>query len=105
LRQLHDYSGSLENLSRAIEIKPDFAQAYLDRSITKSKLGDNDGAVLDLLKAIELEPGLADSDEFTEALRGIRHHGFAFDRYIQMFEYYVEKLDTAYLKGIEGEIR
>lgn len=56
-----DYRGAIQDYSKAIEIKPDLAEAYLNRGIAKSQLGDKNGACLDLSKAGEL--GYADAYE------------------------------------------
>jgi tetratricopeptide (TPR) repeat protein len=42
--------------NKAIELKPDFAEAYYERGIAKQAKGDFDGALTDYSKAIELKP-------------------------------------------------
>ena len=53
-----DYRGAIADYSRAIELNPDYANAYYNRGIAKSKLGDHDGAEADRNRAAELDPTL-----------------------------------------------
>ena len=55
-----DYYGAIADCSRAIELKPDLAEAYFLRSFAKSELGDYDGAKADRKRAIELDPEIED---------------------------------------------
>ena len=43
---------------RAIEIRPDYANAYYNRGAAKHKLGNKRGAKADRKRAIELNPAL-----------------------------------------------
>ena len=47
--------------TKAIELKPDYADAYNNRGIAKKAKGDLDGAIADYTKAIELKPDDADA--------------------------------------------
>ncbi|MDT3738241.1 MAG: biotin/lipoyl-binding protein [Candidatus Kapabacteria bacterium] len=49
-----DLQKSIKDLTIAIEINPNFAEAYTIRGVIKGKHGDNDGAYVDLKKASEL---------------------------------------------------
>ena len=46
-------------MSKAIEIKPDFVDAYYNRGGTKFVLYDYRGAIQDFSKVIEIDPKLA----------------------------------------------
>ena len=46
---------------KAIELNPNFAEAYSNRGLAKYNLGDNQGAIVDYNKAIELNPNFADA--------------------------------------------
>ena len=49
-----DYYGAIADFTKAIEINPNDASAYYNRSITKENLGDINGACEDAKKAISL---------------------------------------------------
>jgi tetratricopeptide (TPR) repeat protein len=54
-----DFAGAIDDYNKAIEIKPDYAKAYVNRGNAKSHKGDLDGALADLNKAIEIQPDYA----------------------------------------------
>jgi tetratricopeptide (TPR) repeat protein len=56
LEEEERYEEAIKELDKAIELNPKFEQAYLDRAIDKSVLGDYKGAIKDLDIFIELEP-------------------------------------------------
>ena len=49
-----DYLGAINDFSKAIELEPDFAEAYFNRGLTRIFLDDMEGGSLDLSKAGEL---------------------------------------------------
>lgn len=49
-----DHEGAIEDFNKAIELDPQFAEAYNNRGIAKFKLGDLNGACSDWHKAGEL---------------------------------------------------
>ena len=51
----------MNDLNKAIELKPDYYQAYYLRGIMKSKLNDFKGDIVDFNKTIELKPDFADA--------------------------------------------
>tara|TARA_Y100001968_G_C19271517_1_gene674497 strand:- start:224 stop:826 length:603 start_codon:yes stop_codon:yes gene_type:complete len=51
-----DYSGAISDYTKAIEINPRYAKAYLNRGSAKSGLTDYSGAISDYSKAIEINP-------------------------------------------------
>jgi len=51
-----DYTGAMEDFTRAIELKPDNTYAYNNRGWTKREQGDHTGAMEDFTRAIELKP-------------------------------------------------
>ena len=57
---LGDYTGAIQDYNKAIELDPDFVDAYNNRGIDKHSLGDKIGAIQDYNKAIELDPYKAD---------------------------------------------
>ena len=51
-----DFEGAIENFDRAININPDYANAYNNRANVRHELGDEAGAIEDYTKAIWLNP-------------------------------------------------
>jgi tetratricopeptide (TPR) repeat protein len=56
---LGDYRAAIEDLSRAIEIDPEFAPAYLNRGTAYEAMGDYAKAIADFNKALEINPRYA----------------------------------------------
>ena len=52
--KLEDYRGAIADYSKAIELKPDYADVYFFRGIAKLLLNQKDSGCLDLSKAGEL---------------------------------------------------
>jgi tetratricopeptide (TPR) repeat protein len=50
---LKDYSGSIIDFTKAIEINPEYAEAYYNRGISKDDIQDYLGAIADYTKAIK----------------------------------------------------
>ena len=50
------YKGAIDDFSKSIQLKNDYAFAFNNRAIAKYKLNDNKGSVEDCSKAIELDP-------------------------------------------------
>ena len=59
--QLGDYADAIEDYTIAIRLKPDYADAYLNRGATKAILGQNLAAIVDYDKAIHFKPDYADA--------------------------------------------
>ena len=53
---MNDHGGAIVDLTKVIEILPNFAQAYIDRAISKHELKDYQGSISDSSKAIEIDP-------------------------------------------------
>jgi tetratricopeptide (TPR) repeat protein len=51
-----DLRGAIADYTQAIQLKPDFADAYKNRGDVRSELGDKPGAIADYNKAISLNP-------------------------------------------------
>ncbi len=48
--------GALADFDKAIEMRPNYANAYYGRGVVKKATGDLDGAITDLTKAIQIRP-------------------------------------------------
>jgi tetratricopeptide (TPR) repeat protein len=60
-KDLGNYSQAIEDLNRAIEIRPGYADAYNNRGVAYRGLGNNKQAIKDYDRAIEIRPGYADA--------------------------------------------
>ena len=56
-----DYKKTIESLDKAIEIKPNFAQAWYNKGITFSVMGLVQDEIDSYEKAIEIEPEYAEA--------------------------------------------
>jgi tetratricopeptide (TPR) repeat protein len=56
LKQVQDPNGAIADYSKAIELKPDFAEAYFNRAFCKHEIKDYKGAIADYSKSIEVWP-------------------------------------------------
>jgi tetratricopeptide (TPR) repeat protein len=59
--ELGDYRSAIQNYNKAIQLKPNYANAYNNRGGAKVSLGDYRGAIQDFNKAIELDPNYANA--------------------------------------------
>ena len=57
---LGDFNGALSDNNKAIEINPQYANAYSNRGIVYAKIGKYDNAIADFNKVIELKPKYAE---------------------------------------------
>ncbi|MFZ3122833.1 MAG: tetratricopeptide repeat protein [Thermodesulfovibrionales bacterium] len=53
------YERAIEAYSKAIELKPDYVEAYSERGLAYDNIGNHQQAINDLTKAIKLEPDAA----------------------------------------------
>ena len=49
-----NYTAAIQDYNKAIELYPDYTEAYVDRGVAKYNLGDKNGGCLDFSKAGEL---------------------------------------------------
>jgi serine/threonine protein kinase/Flp pilus assembly protein TadD len=56
-----DKKDTITDLNKAIELNPEFADAYIGRSMVRYALNDKQGAIADVNKVIELNPELAEA--------------------------------------------
>ncbi len=56
-----DSEGAIANLTEALRVRPEFAEAYCSRGNLYHAQGDNDRAIEDLSKAVQIDPYLAEA--------------------------------------------
>jgi len=56
---MNDQIGAISDFTKAIELKPFFPDAYVNRGVAKYKNGGFDEAIVDFTKAIALKPDFA----------------------------------------------
>lgn len=54
-----NYQGAVEDYTQAIELNPQFVEAYLKRATTRYQLGDDRGTLKDCTQALQINPNLA----------------------------------------------
>ena len=59
--------GAISDFTKAIQINPQFFEAYGNRGFSKDKIGDSRGAIADYTKAIKINP----KDEIAYSNRGL----------------------------------
>ena len=69
---LEDYYGAIADYTKAIELDPDYANAYYNRGYTKYLLKDYYGAIADYSKVIELS-----TDDSQLTMEGLELVGYA----------------------------
>jgi len=79
---LGNYNQVIDDCTRAIEIKPGYAEAYNNRGYAYYGLGNYRQAIKDLNRAIEIKPGYAEAYNN----RGVAYNGFG--NYSQAIEDY-----------------
>ncbi|MCP6759034.1 MAG: tetratricopeptide repeat-containing serine protease family protein [Fischerella sp. CENA71] len=62
-----DYKGAIADLTEAIRLNPNLANAYKNRGIARARLGDKQGAIADFNSVLTINP----NDAITYDLRGI----------------------------------
>jgi len=59
--KLGNYADAIQDFNKAIELRPKFDVAYLDRGYAKNFFRDYEGAMADFTKAIEISPTYANA--------------------------------------------
>jgi len=57
--QKGDYQGTLQAFNQAIQLNPNYAEAYYNRGTTRYELGDKQGAIADYDQALRINPQLS----------------------------------------------
>ncbi len=69
-QQRGQYSEAIQDFTKAIKLKPDYAEAFYSRGRTYDLQGEHDRAIQDFTKAIELKPDYAEAYH----IRGLAYH-------------------------------
>lgn len=59
MQGIHNFARALQHYNRALELKPDLAQAYMYRGVLFTQMGDLERARADHARLVTLDPGLA----------------------------------------------
>ena len=95
LKQVQDPNGAIADYSKAIELKPDFAEAYCRRAFCKREIKDYIGAIADCSKAIELKPDFAEAYDLRAfCKREIKDYIGAIADYSKSIELYYSNIDS-----------
>ncbi len=85
-----DFAGAVAEYGKAIQLKPDFAEAFNERAISRWELGDEHGAIADLDEAIRIDPhnarAFVDRGYFREALGDVEGSEADFQRADELSE-------------------
>ena len=60
-QNLGQHEAAVDDCNEAIRLKPDYAEAYINRGAAKAALGQHDDAIADYGEAIRLRSGLAEA--------------------------------------------
>ena len=63
------YKGAIEDYNKAIELNPNYTEAYKWRGKSKEGLGNYKGAIEDYNKAIELNPNYVEAYQMRSAMK------------------------------------
>src|SRR5437016_5330741 len=61
LNNQKDYDGAIANLTKAIELNGNYAEAYYNRGLARRQKGDIDGAIADYTAALRINPKYAEA--------------------------------------------
>ena len=51
-----NYEGAIEDYNKALDLDPNYTEAYYNRGLAKDELQDYEGAIEDYNKALDLDP-------------------------------------------------
>jgi Flp pilus assembly protein TadD len=71
--QSGDNQGAIADLTEALQMKPDYAQAYHYRGIVRSAMGDKSGAIVDFQSAADLFQKQEKLNDYQQAILAIQY--------------------------------
>jgi tetratricopeptide (TPR) repeat protein len=98
--EVEDYQGAIAAFTKAIKLKPDYADAYRGRASTKYLLADYEGSIADYTEVIKLKP---DADAYY--VRGLakfdmKDHKGAIADYTEAITLKKDYADAYYGRGL-----
>lgn len=69
---LGDYVEAMAYYTQALQLNPHSASAYYNRGEVRSKLGDKNGAIADLKKAVDIFQSQGEQDNYQDALNHLK---------------------------------
>jgi tetratricopeptide (TPR) repeat protein len=97
---VEDYQGAIAAFTRAIKLKPDYADAYYGRASTKYLIADYDGSVADFTEAIKLKPDANTYYDRGLARFAIKDHQGAVADYTEAIKLKKDYADAYYGMGL-----
>ncbi len=96
-----DYQGAVEDYTQAIELNPGFLEAYIKRSATRYKLGDDRGALVDCNQALRINPNSAQAYYYQGRARyRLGYTQAAIEAYTQAIRLEPDQAQAYYHRGL-----
>jgi len=67
-----NYVEAMTDYTQSLQLNPDNAAAYYNRGEVRSKLGDKNGAIADLKKAVDIFQSQGEQDNYQDALNHLK---------------------------------
>ena len=92
---------ALDALGTAIQLDPEYAEAYAYRGLVHYQLGNHDAAMEDYDKAVALRPHLAEAHYFRATLHGhLKEHQEAIRDYTRVIELKPALVEAYYFRAL-----
>jgi len=99
-----DYQGAVEDYTQAIELNPQFVEAYLKRAATHYKLGDDRDTLKDCTQALQINPNLALAYYYQGRARyRLGYTQAALEAYTQAIRIEPDQAQAYYHRGIANQ--
>lgn len=101
---IKDYQGALEDYNQAVELNPQFAEAYLKRGAIRYKMGDDRGVLKDCNAALSINPDLALAYYYQGRARyRLGYTQAAIEAYTQAIAKEPDRAEAYYYRGLAHE--
>lgn len=99
-----NYQGAIKDCNQAIELNPDFVEAYVERGASRYKLGNARGALQDCNQALSLNPNLAQAYYYQGRARyRLGYTQAAIEAYNQAIAKAPDQPKTYYHRGLANQ--